>query len=228
MNKNNDDNTIEGDASFINNDDNASIASSSSSGIGRSFSYSSPSSGNNGFPTLSRSSSAPSSSSNQGTTQNFMFPPTIIINNGNVKNTNYPNINMIIFQILITLYDFAHDHIKSIDRIIADVDNSFLGSICQKSKKQKLAGGGQHGGQINKKIEDILNEYEQECFLDVKNDLYFILSSVISYMDMKEILKYISQYFYFILLKQNIIKNIEYYCNNDMIVQKNISYCCIV
>jgi hypothetical protein len=134
---------------------------------------------------------APSSgSSDQGNIQNFMFPPTFIKYSSNERYRDYhPNINMIIFQILITLYDFAHDHIKSIDKIVADVDNKILG-ICQKKRKiEKLEGGGQHGGQINSAIGIKLTEDEEECFLDVKDDLYFILSSVISYMDMPEILK---------------------------------------
>lgn len=69
-------------------------------------------------------------------TSNFIFPPTIILENGIEKDDyrDIPNLNMCIFFILIMLYDFAHDHIKSTERI-APVDTNFL-KFCSQTKEE--------------------------------------------------------------------------------------------
>ena len=102
----------------------------------------------------------------------FIFPPTIILD---VKDqqiyTEKPNLNMIIFLILIMLYDFAHDHIKSTKRI-NPVDKNFLKFFSQSPKyfetKKKVKGIKRKKveGTKRKKVED-QNTFTQGNFYKV-------------------------------------------------------------
>jgi hypothetical protein len=190
------------------------------------------------------SSSLSSSSGVLPNNRRFIFPPTIILKDGEQKDTyqglgQVPNLNMIIFFILIMLYDFAHDHIKSTLRI-KPVDDNFL-NICSQTveqfkkdktnKKKSVIESRSNSSSNNQRgyidnIYDVLSDYDNEsvetrsnssintnlesntdeemgggssqkggkleyvedCFSDMKNMLYFILWSTISYMDIKTIL----------------------------------------
>ena len=206
------------------------------------------------------------SSSSVPYNRRFIFPPTIIVENNEIKNYEtervLPNLNMIIFFILIMLYDFAHDHIKSTKRI-EPVDSEFL-KICSqpvnlfkkdKSRKEQKVNlkrsrssddaEDYQTGILNDNIFDALAdsdmdsdmdnnlgggssqkggklEYVEDCFSDMNNMLYFILFSIISYMDIEQILQDIKD----TLKEPTKVEESKEQGNND--VELDLHYFCFV
>jgi hypothetical protein len=112
--------------------------------------------------------------------QTFTFPPTFLtsgtINQGRYNYVMiddfslFPNLCMIVFQILITLYDFAHDNIKDIKKACVPADTEYLNKlIVFLATNRKRKGGGGKSGDV-----DAVNH--------LKDTLSFVLLQIIDHI----------------------------------------------
>ena len=146
--------------------------------------------------------------------QTFAFPSCFLwdIQQTNfVQENNNFNLNMIIFEIMIKIYDYAHDNTKSLDRVkgVDDAYIKFLKNIKIKTTLEKLvvpinalpavnidggskntnkfSGGGKNGNQIdNNELIDTFSIFIEQIIIHITSDLVDDVRKIIGEGDQEE------------------------------------------